>query len=472
MSKLTYVLAICASLIVLMQVYLHAHSVSSDLPSAADMEISSHTHQVQLITGLNTTLLALHSELYDIAHLHRQVKKARQTAVDEGLGKLVTSLVRKKPEVVADRINIKHGNGDTTRAGDSNNSKGRTKKGAPVPSLSRRVDVETRSEEGGSESDSGKSAKKALIFTMDSISAYEADSKRGGAAGEIRVRESLQAALKQLGVQVKVAKSDAEFEECNGANFDFIIVDPWTWAARGWVPKAPLRGHDNKVFVLDFFGSPKLKGTGLNVPAKRFLTAFGSPWNTFLGYSMTSASASAPALSAPKTKKRQGVLWGKDPKHFAGKEGMLHRVADSLATVSADNSATLVSTATKPVFQHANIKWLGHQSGKQWNAILQESKFLVGLGDPLLGPSALDAVAAGCMYINPILKAPVKGSKSQHPWAAENIGEPYVCSYKENDAKSLGACIDKALASNLAPLVPVEFTHEAYMKRVKGVFGL
>jgi len=76
------------------------------------------------------------------------------------------------------------------------------------------------------------------------------------------------------------------------------------------------------------------------------------------------------------------------------------------------------------------------------------------------------------MYINPILKAPVKGSTSQHPWAAENIGEPYVCSYKENDAKSLSACIDKALTSNLAPLVPVEFTHEAYMKRVKGVFGL
>jgi hypothetical protein len=466
MSKLTYVLAIAASLLVVMQVYLHAHSVSSDLPSAADMETASHAHQVQLVTGLNKTLLALHSELDDIAQLHRQVKHARQQAADEGRGKLVVPLVRKKPEAATNSINVKHGSRDTAHAGDSNNNKGGTKKGDPVSSLSSRVDKEKRSESGGSDSGSGISAKRALVFTMDSISAYEADSKRGGAAGEIRVRESVQAALKQLGVEVKVAKSDAEFEQCNGANFDFIVVDPWTWAARGWVPKAPLRGHDSKVFVLDFFGSPKLKGTGFNVPAKRFLTAFGSPWNTFLGYSMTSASA----LTAPK--KKQGVLWGKDPRHFAGKEGMLHRVADSLAAASADNSVTLVSTATKPVFQHANIKWLGHQTGEQWDTLLRDSRFLVGLGDPLLGPSALDAIAAGCMYINPILKVPVKGSSSQHPWAAENIGAPYVCSYQENDAKSLGACIAKAMTSNLTPLVPVEFTHDAYVRRVKGIFGL
>lgn len=57
----------------------------------------------------------------------------------------------------------------------------------------------------------------------------------------------------------------------------------------GWVPKANIRGYDHKIFIMDFFGSPKLRGSGLNISPKRVLTAFGSPWNTFLGYYIRNA---------------------------------------------------------------------------------------------------------------------------------------------------------------------------------------
>ena len=53
------------------------------------------------------------------------------------------------------------------------------------------------------------SAKKtALLFTMDSISSYESASKKGGAAGELLIRHSLEKIFKELNVQLDVKTSD------------------------------------------------------------------------------------------------------------------------------------------------------------------------------------------------------------------------------------------------------------------------
>lgn len=47
------------------------------------------------------------------------------------------------------------------------------------------------------------------------------------------MRKSLQYALKHFGVQVDVIESDAHFNACNLKLYDFVILDPWTWAAKG-----------------------------------------------------------------------------------------------------------------------------------------------------------------------------------------------------------------------------------------------
>eukprot|EP01035_Chromulina_nebulosa_P019997 gene19997-25969_t len=150
---------------------------------------------------------------------------------------------------------------------------------------------------------------------MDSILAYEVDSKRGGAAGEIIIRKSLQKAFDYFGVEYTIIQSDQAFERCNMNDYDIIILDPWTWAAK------------------DFFGSKKLRGSGLNIPTNRFLTAFGSEWNTFLG----------------------------------------------------------------------------HQNTDEWFNLLSKSKFLLGLGNPLLGPSAIDAISLGSAGIIEAILSTVAG---------------------------------------------------------------
>ena len=158
------------------------------------------------------------------------------------------------------------------------------------------------------------------------------------------------------------------------------------------------------------------------------------------------------------TKKMQGVIWGKDTKHFSGKIDMLKRIADIVE---------LHSTSTDSVFSHSNVIWHGHQSADGWKKILMQSKFLIGLGDPLLGPSAIDAIAAGCMYLNPSYRHPMREIfNSQHPYAADKIGEPYVCTFDSNDINSVLKCVKLALQTSLTPMIPKDFTKNEYTKRV------
>ena len=42
----------------------------------------------------------------------------------------------------------------------------------------------------------------------------------------------------------------------------------------------------------------------------------------------------------------------------------------------------------------------------------------------------MDAVMAGCVYLNPVYATPLKKIyNSQHPYLAQTVGEPYVCSF-------------------------------------------
>lgn len=72
-----------------------------------------------------------------------------------------------------------------------------------------------------------KPTRHALLFTMDSIESYEENSKRGGASGEIIIRNSLEAVFRELNVVLDIKRSDRDFENANANDYDFIILDPW-----------------------------------------------------------------------------------------------------------------------------------------------------------------------------------------------------------------------------------------------------
>lgn len=304
---------------------------------------------------------------------------------------------------------------------------------------------------------------KAALFTMDSIASYERNSLHGGASGELIIRHALEDAFRYFDVSLRIIRSDEEFSRTKLDEYDLVILDSWTWAAKGWVPKPNILRHEKKVYILDFFGSSRLRGNSLAISVRsQILTAFPSPWNQFLGYYISSDRTK---LSLPrKDRLVQGVIWGKDPKYYQGKEMALTQVA---------NAVKLVSTATQTLFHHRNVEWRGHQSNDDWLKLLATSKFLLGLGDPLLGPSAVDAISLGCMFINPIYKSPKLEAQysSQHDYIQQQAPD-YVCSYREDNVRELLACVKRAMESDLKPFIPSELTKKEYFERVKTIFQL
>ena len=107
-----------------------------------------------------------------------------------------------------------------------------------------------------------------------------------------------------------------------------------------------------------------------------------------------------------------------------------------------------------PGLSHPNIVFHGHLESSEWRNLLRASKFVLGLGDPLLGPSAIDAVVSGCVFINPIytdprtkfpeLTDPATGQPyyaSQHPYLQHSVGKPYVCTAKAEDTPAMLQCV-------------------------------
>ena len=77
------------------------------------------------------------------------------------------------------------------------------------------------------------------------------------------------------------------------------------------------------------------------------------------------------------------------------------RVRPALQTYLLPRSpqlAPLHSTLKTAAVKHRAITYHGHQTPASWAALLAGSKFMLGLGDPLLGPSAVDAVVGSAGY--------------------------------------------------------------------------
>jgi len=348
---------------------------------------------------------------------------------------------------------------------------------------------------------------RVLLFTMDSLTQYVENAARGGPAGEILIRQRLQAALAALGGTVDVAASDDQFEQLTRTTaqvdaYSLIFLDPWTFVGRGWVPRPLIAGREGRVFLLSFFGMPDGPQAmhGAAIPPRHVLTPYPVPGagNGFLGYAqepawrgtrtgdprspsplLARAEEDARGLSVPPRKLRQGVVWGKQAEYFRGRWPALERLARearvALHVTLPPAAVPAAAVAAGLIVPH------GHLGRDEWRALLASSRLMLGLGDPLSGPSAVDAVASGAVFLNP--RYPPGEPKerfftSQHPFLQDAVGAPYVCSFDWTAFDTLLACALSALggpdeegaAPDLPPFIPTELTEAAYSQRVRDIF--
>ncbi|GAA6225283.1 alpha-1,6-mannosylglycoprotein 6-beta-N-acetylglucosaminyltransferase A-like [Lates japonicus] len=211
---------------------------------------------------------------------------------------------------------------------------------------------------------------------------------------------------------------------------------------------------------------------GLNLIPAQFYTMFPhTPDNTFLGFVVQHQLNSEETEQLESTKrKNQALVYGKSATFWKGKEAYLDIIHNYLEVHgTADDSAPIPSY----VKNHGIIK------GTEVQTLLRQSKVFVGLSFPYEGPAPLEALANGCVFLNPRLHPPqsslnsqffkgkpnIRELTSQHPYA-EAIGEPYVWMVDMHNKTDVERALTAILNQSIEPYLPYEFTCEGMLQRV------
>jgi hypothetical protein len=97
---------------------------------------------------------------------------------------------------------------------------------------------------------------------------------------------------------------------------------------------------------------------------------------------------------------------------------------------------------------------------------------------PIDGPTALEAIARGCVYINPLNRIPASVPnkmngrlyRSQHSFVEEYIKEPFAYTIDITNITAVTMTVKKILASEPTPFVHPFQTPTAYVENLRNIF--
>jgi hypothetical protein len=223
------------------------------------------------------------------------------------------------------------------------------------------------------------------------------------------------------------------------------------------------------VRVLDFWGLPEAHAS---FPRKflspsQIWTPWPHPSNGFLGFFLDDKPAVVPTK---KGEAPYGIVWGKDLSY-------LSKAPPGLWTALKGAGVVL----------HATVDNMGHQEAQQYGVInhgimepaafrklLCEASFLLGLGDPWDGPTALEALSCGTPFLNPYVVWSLDegvdsvrhtGRLTQHRFL-QSVGPPYVWNVHLDNASHVLDAIQTVTAAPTAPFVPYEYSKSTFVARL------
>uniref|UniRef100_H2YVW6 alpha-1,6-mannosyl-glycoprotein 6-beta-N-acetylglucosaminyltransferase n=1 Tax=Ciona savignyi TaxID=51511 RepID=H2YVW6_CIOSA len=246
--------------------------------------------------------------------------------------------------------------------------------------------------------------------------------------------------------------------------------------------------------VLDVYGTdplfnhplfnPEIQSTswgGKGLDPAQFFTHFPhSPDNSFLGFVVQKYNISGDEEEVQDYFRQIALLYGKRPSVLNGRNKL--RFIDLVNQHFNETHATMyVNVRNKKgvemyesipdyVINHRNL------GQEEFRRLLRKARVYVGLGFPVDGPAALEAIASGVVYLNPRFAnpRPVADKKptnrkltSQNPYAETRIGEPHVYTI---DIRNL-THVEQVLGSikgmpRPPPLVTHEFTAVGFLERL------
>ncbi|XP_030646324.1 alpha-1,6-mannosylglycoprotein 6-beta-N-acetylglucosaminyltransferase B [Chanos chanos] len=341
------------------------------------------------------------------------------------------------------------------------------------------------------------------FLTEESGDLFSPKVLKGGPLGEMVQWADILSTLYILGHHLKISVSVKELQGFLGFPpgrgscpltgpfpFDLIYTDYHGLQQMKQHIGLSLKKHKCHIRVIDTFGTEPaynheeyatLHGYRTNwgywnLNCKQYMTMFPhTPDNSFMGFVAEELNETE-KLSIQRNKvNNMAVVYGKEASMWKGKEKfltILHRYMDIHGTVYYETQ--------RPPEVPAFVKNHGLLPQNELQQLLRKAKLFLGFGFPYEGPAPLEAIANGCIFLQPKFHPPhsslnhdfFRGKPtsrevfSQHPYAEQYIGRPQVVTVDFNNSEEFETAIRDILKAKVEPFLPYEYTCEGMLERV------
>ncbi|KAK3553283.1 hypothetical protein QTP86_032761 [Hemibagrus guttatus] len=363
----------------------------------------------------------------------------------------------------------------------------------------RRLDERLRSQQ--------RQQKRVLVhvgfLTEESGDVFSPKVLKGGPLGEMVQWADILSALHVLGHDLKISLSVKELHGFLGVPpgrgscplrgpfpFDLIYTDYHGLQQMKQHMGLSLKKHKCHIRVIDSFGTEpaynheeyatmhgyRTNWGYWNLNCRQYMTMFPhTPDNSFMGFVAEELNHTERLNIQREKVNNMAVIYGKEASMWKGKDKfltILHRYMDIHGTVYYESQ--------RPPEIPAFVRNHGLLPQHELQQLLRKAKLFVGFGFPYEGPAPLEAIANGCIFLQPKFHPPrsslnnefFRGKpmsrevSSQHPYTEQYIGKPHVITVDYNNSEEMEATIKEILKAKVEPFLPYEYTSEGMLERL------
>ncbi|XP_051889290.1 alpha-1,6-mannosylglycoprotein 6-beta-N-acetylglucosaminyltransferase B [Pristis pectinata] len=326
---------------------------------------------------------------------------------------------------------------------------------------------------------------------------------KGGPLGELVQWADILATLYVLGHSLKISATLRELQSFLGVppgrgscpltgplTFDIIYTDYHGLQQMKQHMGLSFKKYKCRIRVIDTFGTEpaynfddyaNLRGYRTNwghwnLNPKQYMTMFPhSPDNSFMGFVAEILNETEKEAIQSSKISNMAVVYGKDPNMWKGKAKYLEVISRYM-----EIHGTVYYETHWPPEMPVFVKNHGLLPQHELQRLLRKAKLFIGLGFPYEGPAPLEAIANGCIFLQPRFNPPHNSKNneffrgkptsrevsSQHPYTEYFIGKPHVWTVDYNNTEELAAVVRTISVTKVEPYLPYEFTCEGMLERV------
>ncbi|XP_072339424.1 alpha-1,6-mannosylglycoprotein 6-beta-N-acetylglucosaminyltransferase B-like isoform X3 [Scyliorhinus torazame] len=326
---------------------------------------------------------------------------------------------------------------------------------------------------------------------------------KGGPLGELVQWADILATLYVLGHSLKITATLRELQSFLGVppgrgscpltaplSFDIIYTDYHGLQQMKQNMGLSFKKYKCRIRVIDTFGTEpaynfddyaNLHGYRTNwghwnLNPKQYMTMFPhSPDNSFMGFVAEILNNTEKKAIQSSKVNNMAVVYGKDANMWKGKAKYLEVINKYM-----EIHGTVYYQTHWPPEMPMFVKNHGLLPQHELQRLLRKAKLFIGLGFPYEGPAPLEAIANGCIFLQPRFNPPHNSKNneffrgkptsrevsSQHPYTEYFIGKPHVWTVDFNNTEELASVVRTISTTKVEPYLPYEFTCEGMLERV------